>query len=219
MEDKFIPQLVVNLGAGFLPIVGSDIGAKEVINYDPLITPSTTKYVDAPEDVRMQRQSEKDVYVVQKTAFLNLKKTKEGIDREFLYTENETELKQWIEERGNQISVVIAISPYGYPVINEYIHNCLIKYGIVIVIGNSTNKWLYQPQMFAPNSLSSYYESVPVISQDDKGNKKILYTIQKSSMKWEEKVINKIVEQYRSSVSKFNQEVKLNKVIVYMKEN
>ncbi|BBE08189.1 Putative uncharacterized protein [Mycoavidus cysteinexigens] len=119
-------SVLLNMGCGYLPLVPDDLKINGrnifdyVINYDPL-------YLVNKED------QEKDKMMTD----MNFIRCFNGVERD------KAQFTQYVHEIKNEIiDVILAISPFGFSVINRWNHNLLIYGGFVIIIGNTANPYL-----------------------------------------------------------------------------
>jgi len=136
-----MPTNVLNIAAGLLPIVATDLRVDNVVNYDPL---SALANAD-----KGGRRIVSHLMVLSK-AFGDIK-----------YARRQAEVDRWYPN--SSVDLVLSVSPYGFTLINEWVHRKINICGYVVVIGNLANKFIKQDQhLFESGEIfNSYVESTP----------------------------------------------------------
>lgn len=126
---------VLNMGAGFLPIVPKDLDVDQIFNYDPL------------NEAKEKLDSKMFGY------FMGLiRDTRNGI----FYTTKEVELNQQVQD--HSIDLVLGISPFGFSLVNDLVNRKLSFGGYVLVAGNKSNRWINNDNLFSGTLLNDHYE-------------------------------------------------------------
>ncbi len=142
-----MPKTVLNIGAGFFPLVATDIGAEIVINYDPL------QFHKAKGDITSKTYDDAEKY------FKTVIRFKEIIAKsdEIMYETDRDKLDQLIPD--STVDLVISISPYGFTLIDEWVDAKLRIYGNILVAANSKNKWAEQDSnLYSSNKIKDRYQ-------------------------------------------------------------
>ncbi|BBE09413.1 Diguanylate cyclase/phosphodiesterase [Mycoavidus cysteinexigens] len=125
-------SVLLNMGCGYLPLVPDDLNFNGknifdyVINYDPLYLVS--------------KEGEENSRILNDIDFITYFNAVERGKAQF--TQYPTEIHHEI------VDVILAISPFGFRVINEWSHNLLTRGGFVIRIGSVSNPYLNERKLF-----------------------------------------------------------------------
>lgn len=110
---------VLNIGAGVLPLVASDLDVDQVVNYDPLTALNN-------ED-KAGRSA-----VITLTA-LSLQ------DPDLHYARREAQVDQLYPN--GSVDLILSISPFGFTLVSAWAHGKLKPGGYVLVVANERNAW------------------------------------------------------------------------------
>lgn len=141
---------VLNIGAGVIPLLPSEIGADHVVNYDPL-------------GMSENRSTSYETAIAYNTFVLNEKDW-----GAFCLSEGEVDIVcgNWSRD------LILAISPYGYSVISDWSNKKLKVGGIVLILsaGNNpfgTNKWKSNGKCIVNDvNIAKYYETIDIAGCD-----------------------------------------------------
>lgn len=180
---------VLNVGAGFLPIVASDLGVDEVLNYDPLRYARNTGQLT--ED-----QYKEYMNYVENFGILKYIVEQEPMSGDIMYcTKREDVDKKYGE---NSVDLVLGISPYGFSLVDTWVNGKLKPEGYVVAIGNNNNEWMYADKLFSDDLTGRYRAS-------------------NSPEGWIQQIINKVFSDYPSHTSALERNTKNNMAMIYKK--
>lgn len=150
MNGTSCTKIVLNIGAGFLPIVASDLKVTQVINYDPLMYSKKTGEL---------KQKDYDDFMTYIKTVLRFKEIMAASkDPDIHYFTDKEEVNEKIGK--DSVDLVLSISPYGFSVINEWVDSKLKKMGLLLVIGNMENKWVKnQSNIFSSQDIGKKYSA------------------------------------------------------------
>ena len=175
---------ILNIAAGFLPLVGSDFGPSvKVYNYDPLATSCKDKDFELRENL--------------KAKFSDLIMGLRKIDNVKYYFEEE-EVKR--EVKKDSIDILICVSPYGFTLVTQWVHERLKIGAYIIIIGNKANKYItHGENIFEPPLQQCYC--------------KVLWPFDTFAMD----VATKLLKKYPSNVSGLGRKTTLDLASVFLK--
>lgn len=180
---------VLNIGAGFLPLVASDLGVEEVINYDPL------QYQKAKGDITNQTYEDALKY------FRTVIRFKELIApyAEVQYYTNRDEVDG--KYRDGTVDLVISISPYGFTLIDEWVDAKLKYNGYILVAANHSNEWANNDEKLYSRTLDKdrYYKPTNLTGT------------------WLGSMRKVILQKYQSYTSKIEKDTVLDTIILIQK--
>ena len=135
---------ILNFAAGFLPLTGSDFGqGVKVYNYDPLTTSRENKDFKLRDNL--------------KAKFSDLIMGLRKIDNLKYYFEEE-EVKR--EVKKDSIDILICVSPYGFTLVTQWVHERLRPGAYIIMIGNTANKYITRDENIFEPPLRNFYCNV-----------------------------------------------------------
>lgn len=124
--------IILNVGAGLLPLVASDFeGIDKVINFDPL-----------------------DSFRHQEFAMAMLFKHIVNSSNDIIYGHAESQVDAICDD--GDVDCVFSVSPFGFPVVNSWVHRKLAVGGFVFIAGSEKNKWV-KPQKLFEGDLRNRY--------------------------------------------------------------
>jgi hypothetical protein len=133
------PKIVLNMAAGYLAIAHGDFGNNvKVYNYDPLIIDPTD--IDSILTFTVKKKF---------NIFLNFME-------DVLYFEDEEKIKA--ELAPSSIDLLICISPYGFTLVTQWVHERLKTGAYILVFGNNANKFLKKKSLFESSFSNKYVE-------------------------------------------------------------
>lgn len=131
-----MPKNVLNIAAGLLPIVASDLNADEVVNYDPL-----TGLANADEGGRAVVSH----LMVLSQAMGDIRYARRQAEVDSVYP-------------NGSVDLVLAVSPFGFKLISRWVADKVRVGGHVLVIGNKSNKHVKQDaHLFDPVTLADSF--------------------------------------------------------------
>lgn len=180
---------VLNIGAGFLPLVASDFEVKEVINvinYDPLQYQKDTGTITDK------------TYEEAKQYFRTVLRFKELIAPypEVQYFTKRHEVDSQYSD--HTVDLVISISPYGFTLVDSWINEKLRPEGYIVAIGHARNRYMSEERL---------------ISADLRDR----YNANNTPEPWIQNIIEKVCESYPSNTSGLERDTPLGNVMIYQK--
>lgn len=110
---------VLNIGAGVLPLVASDLAVDQVVNYDPLTA--------------LNNEDKAGKSAVLALTVLSLQ------DPNLHYARREAQVDA-VYANGS-VDLILSISPYGFTLVSAWAHGKLKPGGCVLVVSNERNAW------------------------------------------------------------------------------
>ena len=188
MVQAYREMKVLNIGAGFLPIVASDLEVNQLINYDPLEYKkgqgllTDREYEEAYSFLRIR-----DIFQALIASRPDIQYFKKRKDVDNIYPIDSVDL-------------VISISPYGFTLIDTWVDEKIKKGGYIIVLGNSTNPYVTQDKKLFEFFLKADYTERDAEFQGGLWG-----------------FIEKLTTYYKSHTSKLEDDTALNKTRIFRK--
>jgi hypothetical protein len=131
-----MPKSVLNIAAGLLPIVATDFQeVGELVNYDPLdALRSTETGADAARFLAMFAMAAGDIIYARRQA---------EVDSHYA---------------NGSVDLVMSVSPYGFTLVDEWVHAKIRVGGYILVAGNASNKFVMNNRcLFASPEIAACY--------------------------------------------------------------
>lgn len=189
MYTNIETKKVLNIGAGFLPLVAFDFsgsGVDEVINYDPLQYQNDTGIITSK------------VYEEAKEYFRTVLRFKEliALNPEVQYFTKRHEVDSKYGDC--EVDLVISISPYGFTLVDHWINEKLKPEGYIVAIGHAGNPYMAEDRLIDTNLRNRYNANSTPES-------------------WVQNIINKVCKLYPSNTSRLERDTSLGNVLIYQK--
>lgn len=112
-----MPRNILNIAAGLLPIVASDLGVDQVVNFDPLTA-----------------LADKDLSGSASVGYLMV--LSKGVG-DIIYARRQAEVDS-VYPNGS-VDLILSVSPFGFKVVSKWTHDKLKPGGSVLIIANGKN--------------------------------------------------------------------------------